>query len=158
MRTSLPPTCSFLLTPLIGPEATTQRVSATCSDRRSARWDDFEGALNDTLATWMKLRLDAIRAADPEATVTVGHTDTILASLPANNLLDYRTLHRYPAASSAGVEAAIHLFRDVRRAVPGKALVLGEFGFSNADAPEDRSADLEAELVRGVRTAVAPVP
>jgi hypothetical protein len=117
----------------------------------SGPWDQLEDAMNDTLATWMKLRLDTIRAADPAATVTVGHIDPILASLPGNNLLDYRTLHRYPAASSAGIESAIALFRDVRRSVPGKALVLGEFGFANAEVSEDRSAQLEAELVRAVR-------
>lgn len=117
----------------------------------STPWDPLEDVINDTLATWMKLRLDALRTADPEAIVTVGHTDPILASLPANNLLDYRTQHRYPVASSEGIRAAIDLFRDVRRAVPGKALVLGEFGFSNADVPEERSAAFEAELVQAVR-------
>jgi hypothetical protein len=121
------------------------------SDADSSRWDALVDALNDTLATWTKLRIDSIRAADPEATITVGHVDPILASLPANNLLDYRTLHRYPSASSAGVESAMALFRDVRAAIPGKALVLGEFGFSNADVPEDRSGALEAELVQAVR-------
>jgi len=98
----------------------------------------------------MKLRVDALRGVEYDALLTVAHTDTILASLPANNLLDYRTIHRYPAASSAGIQAALQLFRDLRGAIPGKALVLGEFGFSNADVPEDRSAALEAELVRGV--------
>lgn len=121
----------------------------------SAHWNPLKDALNDTLATWIKIRADAARAGDPEATVTIGHADPILASLPANNLLDYRTLHRYPQASEEGVRNAIVLFRDVRAAMPGKPLVLGEFGFANAEVPEERSAELEAQFVRGVRDAGA---
>jgi hypothetical protein len=119
----------------------------------SAHWGPLKEALNDTLATWTKIRLDALRAADPQATVTIGHVDPILASLPANNLLDYRTLHRYPSASSAGIRSAMNLFRDVRMAIPGKPLVLGEFGFANSQETEERTAELEAEVVRAVRDA-----
>ncbi len=119
----------------------------------SADWAPFIQALNDTLATWIRLRAGAIRAADPDAVVTIGHVDPYLASLPANNLLDYRTLHRYPTASSAGIRAAAALFQDVRAALPNKPLVLGEFGFSNATVAEDRSGQLEAELVRAVAQA-----
>ncbi len=116
----------------------------------SAHWGPFKEALNDTLATWIRLRVNAVRAADPEALITIGHVDPYLASLPANNLLDYRTLHRYPTASSAGIRAAAALFQDVRAALPGKPLVLGEFGFANASVAEDRSAQLEAEVVRAI--------
>jgi hypothetical protein len=119
----------------------------------SARWDPLKEALNDTLATWIKIRVDAVRAGDPQATVTIGHVDPILASLPANNLLDYRTLHRYPSASPAGIRSAMSIFRDVRLAIPGKPLVLGEFGFASSQVPEDRAAELEAEVVRAVRDA-----
>lgn len=116
----------------------------------SARWASLTDALNDSLATWIKVRTEAIWAADPDAHVTIGHVDPILASLPANNWLDYRTLHRYPTASSAGIRLAMELFDDVRVAIPGKPLVLGEFGFSNSDVPDDRSAALEEELIREV--------
>src|SRR5581483_9425682 len=67
--------------------------------------------------------------------------------------LDYRTIHRYPTASDQGVASAIALFQDVRAAIPGKALVLGEFGFANSAVSEDRSAQLEAQVVQGVRDA-----
>ena len=117
----------------------------------SAVWDPFEEALNDTLATWMSLRLSALRAADPDARVTVGHVDPVLASLPANNWLDYRTLHRYPSPSPAGLRSALALFQDVQRAVPGKPLVLGEFGFATSELSEEETAALETEFVRGVQ-------
>ena len=119
----------------------------------SAGASALEDAMNDTLAAWIKPRADAIRAADPDALITIGHVDPYLASLPANDLLDYRTLHRYPAASNAGVRSAAALFSDVRAALPGKPLVLGEFGFSNATVAEDQSAQLELELVRAVAAA-----
>jgi hypothetical protein len=119
----------------------------------SAGWNPLKGAVNDTLAAWMKPRLDALRSADPDRPVTVGHVDPILASLPANDRLDYRTLHHYPAASSEAVTASIALFDDVRTAIPGKPLVLGEFGFSTAAVDELESAALEAATVRAVREA-----
>jgi hypothetical protein len=118
----------------------------------SAGWDPLKRALSDAFAAWMKPRLDALRAADPGRLVTVGHVDPILASLPVNAWLDYRTLHRYPSASSAGISAAMGLFRAVHAAGPEKPLVLGEFGFSNASLDEQRTAALETELVGAVRT------
>jgi hypothetical protein len=126
---------------------------AYASSPASAVWAPFLAAYNDTLATWIRVHLDAIRAADPQATVTIGHVDAIMASLPANNLLDYRTIHRYPSASSEGIALAVALFKDVQATIPGKALVLGEFGFSNETVPEDRSAELEVQFVRAIRDA-----
>jgi hypothetical protein len=119
----------------------------------SAGWNPLKEAVNDTLAAWMKPRLDALRSADPDRPVTVGHVDPILASLPTNDWLDYRTLHHYPAASSEAVTASIALFDDVRAAIPGKPLVLGEFGFSTAAVDEQEAAALEAATVRAVREA-----
>jgi hypothetical protein len=117
----------------------------------SAKWDPFEVALNDTFAAWLQPQLDALRRADPGRPITVGHVDPFIASLPVNAWLDYRALHRYPSASRAGIDAAIQLFADVRAAVPGKPIVLGEFGFSNAQLDEVESAKLERELILAVR-------
>lgn len=117
----------------------------------SDAWSRLKQALNDTYAAWMKPRLDVLRAADPGRPITVGHVDPLLASLPVNAWLDYRTLHRYPSASSAGIAASMALFDAVRAAAPDRPLVLGEFGFSNASLDEQRSAALEVELVQAVR-------
>jgi len=117
----------------------------------SAGRDPLKGALDDALAAWMTPRLDALRSADPGRPVTVGYGDPILASLPANDRLDYRTLHHYPAASLEGVRASGVLFEDVRAAIPGKPLVLGEFGFSTAALDEQEAAALEVGTVHAVR-------
>ena len=116
----------------------------------SAPWDPLKAALDDTLAAWLKPRLDALRSADPGRPVTIGHVDTVIASLSSNGLLDYRTLHRYPPASSEDIKTSMTVFDDLRAAQRGKPLVLGEFGFSNAIEDEHLTAALETEMVRGV--------
>jgi len=114
----------------------------------SATWDPLKGALDETIAAWMKPRLEALRAADPERLITVGHADPILASLSANGWLDYRTIHRYPPATSEGIRASMALLDDLRAALPDSPLVLGEFGFSNATVDEETSSALETEMAR----------
>ena len=114
--------------------------------------------MNDTLAAWMKPGSTPCARQIQGDPVTVGHVDPILASLPVNDWLDYRTLHHYPAASSEAVTASIALFDDVRAAIPGKPLVLGEFGFSTAAVDEQEAAALEAATVRAVREARGRVP
>jgi hypothetical protein len=48
------------------------------------------------------------------------------------------------------VKSALDLFDDVRAAVPGRPIVLGELGISNDTTDEATSASLEVELVKGV--------
>jgi len=117
----------------------------------AAAWAPLTDALNDSLALWLRPRLAAVRTADPGRLVTVAHVDTILATLPVNAWLDYRTYHRYPSATPAGIKAALSLWDDVRVAVPGRPIVLGELGISNDGTDEATSAALELELVRGLR-------
>jgi hypothetical protein len=117
----------------------------------AAAWAPLLAALDAALAAWLRPQLAALRAADPGRPVTVGHVDPFIASLPANRALDYRTFHRYPAASDAGVAAAVRLFDDVRAALPGQPLVLGEFGVATAAVDEQRAGALEAAVVRAVR-------
>jgi hypothetical protein len=116
----------------------------------SASFNAFTSALNDTFATWLKPQLNAIRTVDSGRMITVGQVDPIIASLPANNWLDYRTLHRYPSASAAGIVDAMKLFDAVKGTLPAKPLVLGEFGFSNATVSDQQSAGLETQLVLAV--------
>jgi len=117
----------------------------------AAAWAPLIDALNDSLALWLRPRLAAVRRADPDRLVTVAQVDTILATLPVNAWLDYRTYHRYPSASAAGVKAALNLWDDVRAAVPGRPIVLGELGIPNDATDEATSAALELELMRGLR-------
>jgi hypothetical protein len=117
----------------------------------SGKWGTLKDALNNTLAAWLKPQLDAIRAADPGRLITLAQVDPLLASLPVNDWLDYRTFHRYPTASADGVTRAMALFDAVHAVDPGKPLMLGEFGFSNNATSEQDSSSLEVALVRGVR-------
>lgn len=117
----------------------------------AAAWAPLIDALNDSLALWLRPRLAAVRRADPDRLVTVAQVDTILATLPVNAWLDYRTYHRYPSASAAGIKSSLGLWDDVRAAVPGRPIVLGELGISNDGTDEATSATLELELVRGIR-------
>ncbi|MCC6420060.1 MAG: hypothetical protein IT429_17635, partial [Gemmataceae bacterium] len=117
----------------------------------AAAWAPLVDALNDSLALWLRPRLAAVRRADPDRLVTLAQVDTILATLPVNGWLDYRTYHRYPTATPAGVRAALTLWDDVRGAVKGRPIVLGELGVSNDGTDEATSAALELEFMRGVR-------
>ena len=117
----------------------------------SSHWNPLEQALNETLAAWIKPRLDALRANDPGRPITIGHADVVLASLPVNAWLDYRTIHRYPSASSEGIKASLAVFDDLRALLPARLLVLGEFGISTATTDEQRASQLEVEMVQAVR-------
>ena len=117
----------------------------------AAAWAPLVDALNDSLALWLRPRLAAVRRADPDRLVTVAQVDTILATRPANGWLDYRTYHRYPSATSAGIRSALNLWDDVRAAVPARPIVLGELGISNDGTDEATSAALELDFMRGVR-------
>ena len=117
----------------------------------AAAWAPLIDALNDSLALWLRPRLAAVRRADSGRLVTIAQVDTILATLPVNAWLDYRTYHRYPTATSAGIKAALGLWDDVRSAVPGRPIVLGELGISNDATDEATSARLELDFIRGLR-------
>ena len=117
----------------------------------SAKWRPLENALNNALAGWLKPQLDAIRGADPGRLITLAQVDPFLASLPVNDWLDYRTLHRYPTTSADGIRQAINLFDAVKASDPAKPLVLGEFGFSNDATSENDTAQLELAVVRAVQ-------
>jgi hypothetical protein len=65
----------------------------------SAKWGPLKDALNNTLAAWLKPQLDAIVPLIRRL-ITLAQVDPFPASLPVNDWLDYRTLHR-PTASTA---------------------------------------------------------
>jgi hypothetical protein len=116
-----------------------------------AAWAPLLDALNDSLALWLRPRLAAVRTADPSRLVTLAQVDTVLATLPVNAWLDYRTYHRYPSATQNGVKMALSLWDDVFAAVPGRPLVLGELGVSNDGTDEATSAALELDYMRGIQ-------
>ena len=74
----------------------------------------WSNVLNDTLAAWMALQVQAIRAGDPTRPITVDHVDAVLAKQFANDVLDVQSLHWYPAPSAAAIRANLGLDRQHR--------------------------------------------
>ncbi len=120
------------------------------SDPAGQKWAPLVDALDATLRAWIQPQLEALRKADPAKPVTVGQVDAVLASLPANDVLDYQTLHRYPSAGPGGLRAALSLVAALQRAHPAKPFVLGEFGLANDQVDGDRSALNEVGLLLGL--------
>jgi cellulase (glycosyl hydrolase family 5) len=119
-------------------------------DPAGQKWAPFTGALNATLQAWIKPQGDAIKAADANRPVTVDHVDVVLARLPANDALDYESLHRYPAASGASIRANLTLLSKVESAHPGKPVVWSEFGYASDAVDPDKGAIDETAIWLGL--------
>ena len=119
-------------------------------DPAGQKWAPFTSALNATLQGWIKPQLDAIKAADRSRPVTVDHVDVVLARLPANDALDFESLHRYPAASGASIRANLTLLSKVESAHPGKPVVWSEFGYASNAVDPDKGAIDETAIWLGL--------
>ncbi len=109
----------------------------------AAPWQPLLSALDQALDAWIRPQIQAIRSADPSRPITVGYSDLVLASRPANRQLDFHSIHRYPGASSRGLRLLDSTLQKFRAILPGQPVFLGEFGFSNASLDPDRTASLE---------------
>jgi Cellulase (glycosyl hydrolase family 5) len=116
----------------------------------SQKWKPLVDALNSTLQAWLQPQLDAVHAGDPGRPITADHVDAILAKLPANDALDYQTLHRYPGTGAGAVKSALSLIGTLQRAHPGKPYVLGEFGYATEKLDPDRAALHEVAIELGL--------
>lgn len=119
-------------------------------DPAGQKWQPFTNALNATLQAWIKPQLDAIKAADAGRPVTIDHVDVILAHLPANDVLDFESLHRYPSSSGSSVRANLSLLANVERAHAGKPVVWSEFGFATDTLDQSKSAIDETAIWLGL--------
>jgi len=99
-------------------------------DPAGHKWAPLVSALNQTLQMWIQPQLEAIKSADPTRAVTIDHVDIVLARQPANDALDFESLHRYPSPSGSSVRANLSLLTNIERAHPGKPVVLSEFGYA----------------------------
>ena len=115
----------------------------------AARWAGFLQAVDATYAAWLEPQLRLIREADQTKPITVGHHDSLIASLPANNQLDFITWHSYPQAGPAGHQVYVRTLHALRAAHPNKPVLLGEFGYRATDRDERTVAvDEAAALLR----------
>jgi hypothetical protein len=119
-------------------------------DAAGQKWGPLTSAMNATLQLWIKPQLDAIKAADPSRPVTVDHVDVVLARLPANDALDYESLHRYPGASGSSIRASLNLLSSVERAHPNKPVVWSEFGYATETLDASKSAIDETAIFLGL--------
>jgi hypothetical protein len=119
-------------------------------DPAGHKWAPFINALNATLQAWIAPQLHAIRSADPLRPVTVDHVDAVLARLPANDVLDLQSLHRYPGSSAASIRSNLNLLAVIQRAHPGKPLVLSEFGYATESIEPARAALDETAILLGL--------
>ena len=116
------------------------------------RWSPLVGLIDSGLRRWMGVQTSAIRAFDQQHPIMVGYNDPLLASLPANRLLDLVSFHHYlppdDAAPAYMASVASQIGARVERPV-----LLGEFGWSTAEVPAERAAELEVESFRVARRA-----
>ena len=123
---------------------------AYLDDPAGQKWAPLVKALNETLQAWLKPQVEAVRAGDPGRPITVAHVDAILAKQPANDVLDYQTLHRYPAIGAGAVRSALSLVATLQRAHPGRPVILGEFGYATETVDADRTAVHEVAVELGL--------
>ncbi len=129
-----------------------KRFSETIADyMRSpdgAPWKTFLDAVDDSLPMWMKPQVEAIRSADPHRLTTIGWSDAMLASLPANEMLDILSLHvylrSYPPARPVLFEFRMKLLDALREIFPKKPLLLEEFGYSTHKMAEEWASVAES--------------
>ena len=98
----------------------------------------------------MAPQVQAIRAGDPTRPITVDHVDVVLAKLPANDVLDVQSLHRYPGTGAAAIRSNLSLIASIEHAHPGKPYVLSEFGYATDTVDPDRAALNETAIMLGL--------
>jgi hypothetical protein len=118
-------------------------------DPAGQRWAPLVSALNGTLEAWLSPQVQAVRTADPQRAITLDHVDVVLARLPANDLLDFQSLHRYPAAGAASIRAALSLAATLERNHPTPYL-LSEFGYATDALDADRASLHETAIMLGL--------
>jgi hypothetical protein len=119
-------------------------------DAAGQKWGPLVNALNGTLEAWLAPQVATIRKADPTRPITLDHVDAVLARLPANDTLDFQSLHRYPGTSAASVKANLNLIKSIEAAHAGKPYVLSEFGYATETIDPDKAALLETAVYLGL--------
>jgi len=116
----------------------------------AARWSTLLSVANEALVRWLGALAEPIRRSDAARPLTVGYNDLLLASLPANQALDFISWHQYPPADdSAPIQMATLLMAVGARL--SRPVVLGEFGWATSEQPAARAADLETATLRELR-------
>jgi hypothetical protein len=119
-------------------------------DPAGPKWAPLVNVLNGSLDAWLAPQMQAIRHADPGVPITVDHVDVVLAKLPANDTLDFESLHRYPATSAASIRANLSLLSNVERVHPGKPVLWSEFGYATDTVDPEKAGLYETAIMLGL--------
>lgn len=101
----------------------------------AAKWQTFIVAMSNTLQAWIGTQQNAIRTAENSPfhkPITVGFNNLTLAALPANNALDFISVHRYANEGYDGLKATFSIMDSLHKHFGGKPVTLEEFGYSNS--------------------------
>ncbi len=94
-------------------------------------WHNFIEVLDKSVESWLRARVDPLRAAGCAHLLTTGWNWLQFAALPANRLLDVQEYHNYTPLSLSGFQTNQSHLEGLRRAFPKHPLIFGEFGWSN---------------------------
>jgi hypothetical protein len=137
---------NWLLSYKLSQEASTWATSKGRADveyfsqPEAARWRTFMDVLDTTYRAWLEPQIQAIRAVDPATPITIGQHDPLIAALPANQMLDVITLHRYGPPGPDGLKDIRRQLLALKAMFPDRPVVLGEFGHRATDLGEDVAA------------------
>ncbi len=113
-------------------------------------WSRFLALADASLAAYLRVQIAAVRGADPTHLITVGYNSPFWAALPSNKLLDFRSIHLYPAADFESMHEALRSF-EALASLETTPLVLGEYGFSNSRVGPQASAVREMAMALYLR-------
>jgi hypothetical protein len=119
-------------------------------DAAGQKWAPLVKTLNASLQAWLAPQLAAIRKGDPARPVTVDHVDAVLAKLPANDVLDFQSLHRYPGTGAASIRSTLNVAASLERVHVGKPYVLSEFGYATDTIDPERASLHETAIFLGL--------
>jgi hypothetical protein len=94
-------------------------------------WYVLIEVLDGTVESWLKARIDPVRATGNTHLLTLGWNWLHFAALPANRVLDFQSYHNYAALSLLGFKANLAHLQGLRAAFPHHPITFAEFGWSN---------------------------
>lgn len=103
-------------------------------------WHPLITVLDRTVETWLRARLEPMRAAGCRHLTTVGWNWFHFAALPANRLLDFQSYHNYTTLSRDGFNTNVAHLNSLCRAFPRHPILFGEFGWSNQSSTNPASS------------------
>jgi hypothetical protein len=116
------------------------------------RWGPLVDLLDSALGYWIDAQAAPLWLEDPSAPITVGYNDLVLASRPANAVLDAVSFHQYHAPDDEAPDYSAQVAAQIARRT-GRPSVLGEFGWSTHEVDPMRAAELELATFASARSA-----